>query len=495
MSLRLLAAVVALSACRGDDPSTTPTDDTTDTDTDTDTGTPVIDTAWWPPFTGDTGDDDPILHDALSMPAEPTHEVADFESAQACQLCHSDHYDEWSTSMHAYAMVDPVFKALVAVRQADFDGTEDKFCLSCHSAIAVRSGEVQPGFDFAGVQGVVEEGITCESCHTISEVERVNNGGHVLDPAGPMRGPIEDPAQSSHHDSEYSELFTERSGELCGSCHDVIETNGLNLERPYEEFVESPAYEEGTRCQVCHMPETTEPAAAGGPDRQRSSHRFVGVDVPLLPGWASASDEQIIRDEVHELLQGSVQVELSTPSQVIAGEQLDVVIDVTNLIDAHNFPTGSTFIRQAWLEVIATDAQGTVLYATGDLDANGDLRNFFSELDPYGDDDLIVFTSQLIDPTGTPEIFTWRASEHWVNSIPPLYGRTYTLFVPTEQAAQGPITVDARLRFRTHAPYLLRELQLDELIDRLEIVDIDVTRAEVPMVPASGGSTGDTGSP
>ena len=331
MSLRLLAAVVALSACRGDDPSTTPTDDTTDTDTDTDTGTPVIDTAWWPPFTGDTGDDDPILHDALSMPAEPTHEVADFESAQACQLCHSDHYDEWSTSMHAYAMVDPVFKALVAVRQADFDGTEDKFCLSCHSAIAVRSGEVQPGFDFAGVQGVVEEGITCESCHTISEVERVNNGGHVLDPAGPMRGPIEDPAQSSHHDSEYSELFTERSGELCGSCHDVIETNGLNLERPYEEFVESPAYEEGTRCQVCHMPETTEPAAAGGPDRQRSSHRFVGVDVPLLPGWASANDEQIIRDEVHELLQGSVQVELSTPSQVIAGEQLDVVIDAAGV--------------------------------------------------------------------------------------------------------------------------------------------------------------------
>ena len=40
------------------------------------------------------------------MPAEPTLSVVDFRSATFCATCHPDHYDEWSTSMHAYATED-----------------------------------------------------------------------------------------------------------------------------------------------------------------------------------------------------------------------------------------------------------------------------------------------------------------------------------------------------------------------------------------------------
>ena len=33
----------------------------------------------------------------------------DFEPSQNCQACHPNHYQEWSESMHAYAMKDPIF--------------------------------------------------------------------------------------------------------------------------------------------------------------------------------------------------------------------------------------------------------------------------------------------------------------------------------------------------------------------------------------------------
>ena len=35
--------------------------------------------------------------------------VSDFESAKNCQDCHFNHYQEWSKSMHAYSMQDPIF--------------------------------------------------------------------------------------------------------------------------------------------------------------------------------------------------------------------------------------------------------------------------------------------------------------------------------------------------------------------------------------------------
>ena len=410
--------------------------------------------------------------DSLSMPSEPTLDLANFTSAETCKECHPTHYDEWSSSNHAYAMHDPVFRALVAVRQEDLGGEEDLFCTQCHSAIGTRSGDIVPGFSFSDLLDITNEGITCESCHRISAIERTHNAGHVLDETGPIRGPIADPDPSSFHSElVYSPIFEDSS--LCGSCHDVIESSGLPLERPYAEWLTSPAAENGQQCQDCHMPSSTGLASTEGTtERTLHSHRFIGVDVPM-DGFVDEERAAELRVAIQELLSSAASVELQLPESVIAGEQLDVVVNVYNDIPAHNFPTGSTFIRQAWLEVIATDALGQQLYATGDLDDNGDLRDHWSELDPYGDDDLVSFSSRFIDSSGAPTLFSHRAAEHITSAIAPLYSRTYTLFVPTEAAAEGPISVTARLRFRSLPPHLLRKLDQERLLDELIIYDID----------------------
>jgi hypothetical protein len=382
--------------------------------------------------------------------------------------------------MHAYAMIDPVYRRLVEERQRDIDGLQDPFCTQCHSAIATRGGEIEPGFDFDELSEIALEGVTCESCHRVQAIERDHNAGHVLDPEGPMRGPLRDPMETSAHESEYAEHFDD--SRFCGGCHDVVEVSGMNLERPYQEWRQSPSAEKGDNCQSCHMPSYDGRAAVGAPERTGlHAHTFVGVDVPLSEGFVSEAVLDGLREQARALLEGSVELALQAEASVVAGAQLDLLVSVHNRIEGHSFPTGSTSLRQAWLEVVATDAEGTVLYRTGDLDDEGDLRDFFSELDPYGDQDLITFHSRLVDPLGRPEVFPWRAVEHFTNAIPPGYERTYTLFVPTAGAATGPITIEARVRFRTYPPFLLRRLGLDSLIERVETYEVATASTVVEL--------------
>ncbi len=423
------------------------------------------------------------LHDPLSMPREPTLSPDNFNSATICGSCHPNHYDQWRTSMHAYATQDPVWRALIAIRQADFDGRRDQFCTQCHSAIGTRGGEINPGFSPEDFSPIVLEGITCEACHKVSGMERVYNSGHVLDETGPIRGPIEDPVASSFHESKYSPLHD--TSEFCGGCHDVVEQHGLNLERPFEEWVPSPAAAEGRNCQSCHMPTYRGKAASVGGVPERDNlhlHRFIGVDMPLTDDFITDPDLlEELRAEVVQLLRSAGEIKIDTAASVSAGEQLDLMVTVRNLIDAHNLPTGATFNRQLWVAVTARDAGGTILYQTGHLDADGDLMNYWSASNQFGDADLIELSSRFVDAEGNPTVFPWWAAEHISNSLSPLYARTYTFFVPTQPDTVGPITIDARLRFRSFPPFLLRALGLQRYVEKLQITDIDEATTTVEV--------------
>ena len=58
----------------------------------------------------DLSDDDKKTSDAL--PIQTSFKVEDFTSATECAVCHPQHYAEWSSSMHAYSIVDPVWISL-----------------------------------------------------------------------------------------------------------------------------------------------------------------------------------------------------------------------------------------------------------------------------------------------------------------------------------------------------------------------------------------------
>lgn len=428
--------------------------------------------------------DDGFLHDPLSMPAKPTLDAADFSEAETCATCHPTHVAEWSTSHHAYAMIDPVYRELVALRQAAFDNTQDPFCMQCHSAIGTRSGDIQPGFTFDALSPITLEGVTCSSCHSVVGLERPFNAGHVLDGKAPLQGPIEDPVDNAFHESAYSPLHTQ--AQFCGGCHDVIETSGLQLERPFAEWTSSPAAANETTCQDCHMPARRGLAANGAPEREIHSHRFGGVDVPLSPGFIDDPDvEADLQDAATALVQSAATLSVDAPLTVAPGDVLDVVVTVYNEIEGHHFPTGTSFNRQVWIDLVAYDGDEQELFRTGDLDAQGDLRNYWSDLDPFGDEDLITLSSGLTDHGGDPTLFPWVAIEHTSPAIPARHDKTWTLFVPTTETTPGPIRIEAKLRFRAYGPYLLRAVGLDALIDRLQIIDVDTADLVVDIEASS----------
>ena len=452
-----LAATLALSGCPGPEPS------------EEESGSESTETG----VAEDPG------HDPLSMPAEPTLNPADFESAEQCAGCHPTYYAEWQLSRHGRAMRDPVFRAMVELRQDDLDASEDQFCAQCHSAICTRGGECVSGFDFAELSPISLEGVTCVSCHRVSAVERDYNSGHLLDPEGPLRGPLSDPQANAFHDSEYAEHFDDSV--FCGGCHDVIETSGLNLERPYAEWLESPAAPD-QNCQSCHMPTYSGQAAVGGPEREGlHRHRFIGVDLPMEGDVDDATLAQIDA-QIEQLLQGSASLTLDHAATIGAGQQLDVQVTIRNLIAGHAFPTGSTFIRQVWLDLRVQDANDQLIYATGELDSEGDLGDFWSTVAPYSDPDLIVIDSGLTDIHGTPELFSWRATEHTSTAISPLHDRTYTLFVPVPADAQGPLQIEAALHFRAYPPFLLRMLGLEHLIELAVVREVATSAAQVEVL-------------
>ena len=412
------------------------------------------------------------LVDPLSMPAQPTLKASDFRSAQECKSCHPTHHQEWSTSRHAFAMTDPVFRVLVGLRQDHLKTKEDAFCVQCHSAIGTRSGDIQPGFRFEDLAPITLEGVTCEACHKTNEIVRTHNAGHKLDPTGPLCGNLTAPQTTSFHAS----VATPHLGEsrFCGTCHDVVESNGLPLERPFEEWHASPAAAEGKPCQSCHMPTYDGQAVVGGQQRTGlHRHRWIGVELPIGAGTPlDAATRATMEAEITALLQSAAAVTLELPSQPIPGKVFDVVVTVDNKIGAHSLPTGSTFLRQCWLELVVKDETGDVLYVSGDFDSKGDLRDHWSEVEPYGDGDLVSLSSQLIDIAGNPTPFTWRATEHHRNAIPAGYERTYTYLVPIAKAAKGKLSVTARLRFRAYPPWLLRLLGLAPLIDEVPVHDL-----------------------
>ena len=54
-------------------------------------------------------------------------------------------------------------------------------------------------------------------------------------------------------------------------------------------------------------------------------------------------------------------------------------VQVKNLTDGHNVPTGFTGERMVWLDVTVTDRTGAVVFRSGDRDPNGDLKDNHSE--------------------------------------------------------------------------------------------------------------------
>ncbi|MBI3621553.1 MAG: hypothetical protein HY208_05125 [Nitrospirae bacterium] len=253
--------------------------------------------------------------------------------AESCGQCHQAIYEEWKTSIHAHAFVDPLFQAYWRKDRQIW------ICLNCHAPLENQQPLLIKGLVNDNAERPITEpnprydaeyqleGITCATCHV--------RDGVVL-------GPFDDAV--APHPTRYDPRF--RTTEICYTCHQV-KSGALQFYNggpcaTFFEFEGGPYAKRGYVCQNCHMPEIERPIAVGGPVRQGRQHLWRGGHSP-------------------EMIQRALEAQLVPPAtEVRAGGEARFLLQITNAGAGHSIPTGDPD-RSFQVELELKDANGTVI--------------------------------------------------------------------------------------------------------------------------------------
>jgi cytochrome c554/c'-like protein len=160
-------------------------------------------------------------------------EAQAFPDSSQCSDCHSDIVREWNLAVHSVAQTSPTTVAQTALA-LQVDPNIGPLCTNCHAPIGMQITP-KDTFPLPGEGGapVVSEGITCWTCHSVSEIPGELRGGQDDFPVGragtrdfgtvfgpPLGGdpPLPVPDHQTAQGFMTDELTT---FQLCGSCHNV----------------------------------------------------------------------------------------------------------------------------------------------------------------------------------------------------------------------------------------------------------------------------------
>jgi hypothetical protein len=274
-------------------------------------------------------------------------EVSDFKTSATCKQCHREIHEQWMTSTHSRAYRDPIYQTFLRRVDTQSEGRLTPFCVSCHAPLATVTRSVpEKLFDRQPKVALLEEGVSCEFCHTLSgtevELKKLSLGAFLFPRTGQTQilyGRHEDAKTSAHGTQRSSFLL---SSELCGTCHRFGHpVSGMAIQDTYEEWKLSPYAAEGKRCQDCHMPAYSGKAAASGKERpELHAHVFIGGHT--------------------EMIRKAATVQLQTSWKDHRKQMLNVAASVSNVGAGHLIPTGIPGIREMWLEVSVVDGQRVV---------------------------------------------------------------------------------------------------------------------------------------
>ncbi|MEL6348916.1 MAG: cytochrome c family protein [Myxococcota bacterium] len=289
---------------------------------------------------------------------EPTLTAEELRNPETCAGCHPTQYEQWSGSMHAYASIDPVFRAMNNRGQRETDGELGDFCVQCHAPVALDLGETEDGTNIAEVDDHLQ-GVGCVYCHTTVEVTGTHNAALRQSDEKVLYAGITDPIENTAHDMGYSRLMDRNapeSSDTCGACHDIVLDSGLHIEQTHLEWQESLFNQSGSgrlSCNHCHMRAEDGVVAAGGPQRLIHDHSMPGVDVALIDFPQKDAQLEGVQRELDLTLLSILCV---TP---IAGGS-EIILQLENAGAGHKWPSGATFDRRAWAEITAYNGDDVI---------------------------------------------------------------------------------------------------------------------------------------
>ncbi len=396
-----------------------------------------------------------------------------------CQECHPDSFKRWEKSAHRFSSFNNPFYRRAVELMADRVGREKtKWCSGCHDPAVLFTGQMGKATmaTFSYDQFEAQQGLTCMSCHSITEVKDLRgNGGYVIEESKQYPFAFSSNKalkevnkllirmEPSLHRQTFMKPFM-RTPEFCSTCHKVgllpplNEYHWMRGQNHYDSWYDSGVSGNAVRsfydppkakaCRDCHLP-LMPSEEFGNQAGMLHDHLFPAANTALP---AIRGDKVTIEDIRKKVLVGSLSVDLfalkrggevlplgpSLPS-VRPGETVDVEVVVRTRTLGHPYTNGTSDSNETWVEFKADNGPRSVM-ASGTLDANG-------RLDPAADKIAqlaIAHDGSFMDRRQPQDIHV----PLYNNFIPPGADRVvhYRFAVPKDAA--GAITLAAVLNYR-----------------------------------------------
>ena len=465
--------------------------------------------------------------------------------------CHAEIVREWQPSAHRYAAMDKAFQAIQLTMARQNGPTSTRYCAGCHDPISLFSGTKNIATDERALTGLhgYQEGVSCLSCHSIKQTDVRGNAQYTVEAPPRYLGELEYDATGAtgwrlvrdfliraypaRHTAALSKLMFKQP-EYCAACHkqfvdeEINKVGWVQLQNQFDNWRMSKWARTRTdprrtvECRECHMPlvASRDPAAGDPYDYNRSagdgkhrSHRFLGANqlMPQLHALEGADQQTRL---THAWLQGrlpvpeiahkwpgqgvpAVSIQVLAPASARAGERIEVQCVITSNKVGHDFPTGPLDMIQAWVELVARDDRGRVVFESGTLDERGFVEpgSFLFKAEPVDQFGNLIDRHNLWEMVGVRNrrslfpgfsdtaafAFVCPTTARVRNGSPP--PRRYS--VP---AVAGRLRLDARLRYRKIDQFLLNYMRSVGFFPEFEgkvlsapVTDLHQAHAEVEV--------------
>ncbi len=239
--------------------------------------------------------------------------------------------------------------------------TTSAFCGACHDVNLVNGFRLEEAFSEYKATEAAREEVSCQDCH-MGQVPGKNEG-YAVGPAAIVGGMPTKPRKRTNH------MFA-------GPDYSIIHKGIF------------PHNDRAAEMATIREWLTFDVEAGWGTDEFESQ---VPEDYEFPPRWTYADDRYDARDIIRQnevllerinqerfavLRAGYVLGDIAVKRADSRGIEFEV--EVRNGTNGHNVPTGFDAERLVFLQITVTDADGNVVFVSGDRDPNGDVRDLHS---------------------------------------------------------------------------------------------------------------------
>ncbi len=331
-----------------------------------------------------------------------------FMESQACQRCHADIYQQWESSAHHFASFNNQWYRKSIEYMQEVVGTKpSKWCGGCHDPAVLFSGMMDTPIREIMHRPETQAGIGCVGCHSIVAIKStMGQGDYTLEyPSLHKWVASRNPTVRFLHDflvkvdpephrrAFMKPFVRQQSAEFCSTCHKVHLDHAINHYRSIIKLTDGDDSGQGARafyfpaqpqaCVDCHMPVVSS-RDFGNQQGFVHSHRFPGANVALpvanqdnsqLGATQSFLQNGIVSVQIFALSsepQDSLQAPLHRGAPVVhAGDSVRVDVVVRTRKIGHAFPGGTNDAFDVWLELVATNEAGEVIFWSGRVEDDG----------------------------------------------------------------------------------------------------------------------------